>query len=205
MSVKAPSIEVGPPKLFTVAGVFMIYAYGLLLFVPFLFSVLAISSLKFGFLTWLIFIAVAVFTAYFLPFAQGNARVVKLVRTLNASAGKGEDCFIVQLTVSPRLRSGVRALLEDADDIGCLNFSGTELVFQGDSVHLSVPFEQIEGIRPQSVGLRGLYGSRIALGVSGLPDVKSLEFAERSSWALPTSRKTTRKLYERLAAKVAAR
>ena len=201
--MSAAKIEVGPPKLFTTAGVFLIYAHGFLLFIPFLLSVLVISSLRFGFLTWLTLIALAVVTTYFLPFAQGNARVVKLVRTLNASAGKEEGCFIVQLTLSPRLRSGVHALLEDADDIGCLSFSGTDLVFRGDSINLSFPFEQIEGIRQQSVGLRRLYGSRIALVVSGLSGVKSLEFAERSSWLLPTSRRTTRKLFASLSAKAA--
>jgi hypothetical protein len=77
------------------------------------------------------------------------------------------------------------------------------MVFHGDSVNLSLPFEQIEEIRPQSVGLRGLYGARIALVVSGLRGIKSLEFAERSSWVLPTSNKTTRRLYERLAKRLA--
>jgi len=199
--VSAARIEVTTPKLFTLAGVFLIYAYGFMLFIPFLLAVLVISSLKFGFLTWLTLIALAVVTIFFLPFAQGNARVVKLVRTLNASAGKEEDCFIVQLTLSPRLRSGVHALLEDADDIGCLSLSGTNLVFRGDSINLSFPFEQIEEIQQHSVGLRRLYGSRIVLAVSGLSGVKSLEFAERSAWLLPTSRRTTRKLFESLSAK----
>ena len=99
--------------------------------------------------------------------------------------------------------SGLRGLLEDADDIGCLSFTSSEFVFHGDSVKLSVPFDQIERVRRQNVGLRGLfvYGPRIELAVSGLPNIKSLEFAERSSWLLPTSRRTTRKLFECLSAK----
>lgn len=200
-------IEVTPPKLFTTAGVFVINAYGLLLIIPFLISVLAISLVKFGFLTWLIPIAVVIATAYLLPFALGNARVVKLVRSLNMTAGEDADSFVVQLTCSPRISSGLRGLLEDADDIGCLRFTPSELVFHGDSVKLSVPFDQIQGVRRQNVGLRGLfvYGPRIELAVSGLPGVKSLEFAERSSWLLPTSRRTTRRLFQCLSAKVAKR
>jgi hypothetical protein len=141
--VSAAKIEIGPPKLLTTASVFVINAYGLLLIIPFLVSVLAISLLKFGLLTWLIPVGVVVATAYLLPFALGNARIVKLVRSLNAPASKAEDCFVVQLTCSPRIRSGIRALLEDADDIGCLSFTGSELVFHGDSVKLSLPFDQI--------------------------------------------------------------
>jgi len=202
-AVSAAKIEVGPPKLFTTAGVFVINAYGLLLIIPFLVSVLTISLLKFGVLTWLIPIAVVIATAYLLPFALGNARVVKLVRSLNIPAGKDDDSFVVQLTCSPRISSGLRAVLEDADDIGCLSFTASELVFHGDSITLSVPFDQIEQVRRQNVGLRGLfvYGPRIGLVVSGLPGVKSLEFAERSSWLLPTSRRTTRKLFECLSSK----
>ena len=207
MSVKAPSIAVGPPKLFTTASVLLTDAYGLLLVIPFVISILAVSLLKFGLLTWLLPVLLLVATAYLLPFALGNSRVVKLVGSLNAAAGKGEDSFVVQLTCGPRIRSGFHALLEDADDIGCLSFTDSELVFQGDAVKLSIPFDHIEQVRPKNVGFRGLfvYGPRITLVVSGLPEVKSVEFAERSSRLLPTSRKTTRKFYERLASKVARR
>ena len=83
-------------------------------------------------------------TAFFLPFGLGNTHVARLVRSLNPGASRDEDGFIVQLTVSPRLRSGLRALLEDADDIGYLTFAANELRFQGDSVKLSAPWEDIQ-------------------------------------------------------------
>jgi hypothetical protein len=52
--------------------------------------------------------------------------------------------------------------------------------------------------------LRGLfvYGRRIKVVVSGLPQVEALEFAERTSWLLPTSRAITRGLHQRLSTKV---
>ena len=205
--VDEPRIEVGPPKVFTTAGVLLINAYGLLLLIPLVITILTISLIKLGLLTWLLPVLVVVVTVYLLPFALGNSRVVRLVGSLNAAAGRGEDSFVVQLTCWPRIRTGFRALLEDADDIGCLNLTGSELVFRGDSVKLTIPFDCIEEVRPQNVGLRGLfvYGPRITLVVSGLPEIKSVEFAERSSRLLHSSRKTTRKLYERLAAKVDAR
>ena len=58
--------------------------------------------------------------------------------------------------------------------------------------------------RSQNIGLRGLfvYGRRIKVVPSGLPQIESLEFAERSSWLLPDSRRITRKLAERLSTSV---
>jgi hypothetical protein len=126
------------------------------------------------------------------------------VQSFNPAAGKSEDGFIVQLTLTPRIRSGLRAILEDADDIGYLTFTETKLLFQGDSVKLTVPFNRIQQVQPQNIGMRGLfvYGRRIKIVASGLPQIASFEFAERSSWLLPDSRRITRKLAERLSMRV---
>ena len=204
MDSKAATIEVAQPKLFRAGAVAAVNAYGALLVAPFLISVLVVSVTKFGLLTVLIPLLVVAATAYFLPFGLGNTHITRLVQSLNPAAAQGGEGFIVQLTLSPRLRSGLRALLEDADDIGYLTFSGNELLFQGDSVKLSVPLDRIELVRPRNIGLRGLfvYGRRIKVVVSDLPQVESLEFAERSSWLLPTSRAITRRLYQRLSTKV---
>ena len=203
MHTNSATIEIAKPRLFTAGAVAIVSAYGILLATPFLISVLVISVIQFGILTVLIPLLVVAATAYFLPFGLGNAHVTRLVHALNPAAAKDEDGFIVQLTLSPRLRTGLRALLEDADDIGYLSFTGTGLVFQGDSVKLTVPFDRIQQVRPQNIGLRGLfvYGRRIRLVVSDLPQAEAFEFAERSSFLLPTSRTTTRKLYQRLSTK----
>ena len=204
MHSNAATIEIAQPRLFTAGAVAVVNAYGILLVVPLFIAILVVSLIKFGFLTILIpFVAVAA-TAYFLPFGLGNTYVSKLVRSLNPAARKSEDGFIVQLTLSPRVRSGFRAILDDADDIGYLSFTESELLFQGDSVKLSIPFAHIEQVRPQNIGLRGLfvYGRRIKVMASGLAQIESLEFAERSSWLLPDSRRITRKLAERLATSI---
>jgi hypothetical protein len=204
MQSSSATIEIAQPRLFTTSAVVIVNAYGLVLAGPLFAAILVVSLMQFGILTILIpFLAVAAM-AYFLPFGLGNTHVARLVRSLNPAAGQGEDGFIVQLTLSPRIRSGLRAVLEDADDIGCLSFTATELFFQGDSVKLSVPLDRIEQVRPRNNGLRGLfvYGRRIRVVVSGLPWTGTFEFAERSSRLLPTSRAITRKLCERLSAKV---
>ena len=204
MVSNAATIEVAQPKLFRAGAVAAVNAYGALLAAPFVISVLVVSVTKFGLLTALIPLLVVAATAYFLPFGLGNTHITRLVRSLNPTVAKGGEGFVVQLTLSPRLRSGLRALLEDADDIGYLTFSGNELLFQGDSVKLSVPFDRIELVRPRNIGLRGLfvYGRRIKVVVSGLPQVESVEFAERSSWLLPTSQAITRRLYQRLSTRI---
>ena len=200
------TIEIAQPKLFTAGAVVTVSAYGILLAVPLLIAILVVSVINYGILTLLIPFLVVAATAYFLPFGLGNTHVTRLVQKLNPAAGKSEDGFIVQLTLSPRIRSGLRAILDDADDIGYLSFTGTELLFQGDSVKLSVPFDRIEQVRPQNIGLRGLfvYGRRIKVRVSGLSNIESFEFAERSSWLLPTSRAITRQLCERLSSQRAS-
>src|ERR1035438_8737819 len=204
MHSNAATIEVAQPKLFTTGAVVTVCAYGMTLAAPIFMSLLVISVIKYGILTVLIPLLVVAATAYFLPFGLGNTYVTRLVQSLIPAAGKSEDGFIVQLTLSPRLRSGLRAIVDDADDIGYLSFTGTGLLFQGDSVKLSVPFDQIEQVRPQNIGLRGLfvYGRRIKIVASGLPQVASFEFAERSSWLLPDSRRITRKLAECLSTRV---
>ena len=85
---------------------------------------------------------------------------------------------------------------------GYLSFTESGLLFQGDSVTLSIPFDHLDKVRPENSGLRGLfvYGRRIRIVASGLPEVEALEFAERSSLLLPESRRITRKLSDSLAA-----
>lgn len=187
-------------------AVMIISAYGVLLLLPLFFSILLVSLLKFSLLTILIPLLVVIATVCLLPFGLGNTYVTRLVSSLATAAGKGEDEFVVQLTLSPRIRSGVRAILDDADDVGYLSLTSAEVVFQGDSVKLSVPYDHIVEIQPHNVGLRGLfvYGRRIGVLVSGSPRMEGLEFTERSSWLLFTSKRITRRLYEQLSAKVSA-
>jgi hypothetical protein len=202
-SANKAKIEIRQPKLFTLGAVLVVSAYGLFLAVPIVAAMLVVSLLKFGMMTVLIPVLVIAVTAFFLPFGLGNTHVARLVRSLRRDGGKTEGGFIVQLTLSPRIRSGCRAMLEDADDIGYLSFGGSGFLFEGDSVKLSAPLESIEQVRPHNIGLRGrfVYGRRIGVVVSGLPNVSSLEFAERSSWLLPTSRRITRRLCEQLSRK----
>ncbi len=204
MQSNSPTIQTTQPRLFTARAVAVVSAYGVLLLAPFILSVLAVSVMQFGVLTVVIPFLVVAATTYFLPFGFGNTHVTRLVRSLNPAASQRGEGFIVQLALTPRIRSGLRAVLEDADDIGYLRITDEGLVFEGDSVRLSVPFDCIEQVRLCNIGLRGLYicGQRVKAAVSGVPGVESIEFAERSSCLVPTSRTITAQLYQRLSAKV---
>jgi hypothetical protein len=169
--------------------------------VPVLIAVALMSWFEIGmFLSVMIPVLTVVITVLFLPLGLGNPHITSLVRTMNPEAGTGPDDFVVQLTVSPRLRTGLRGLLEDADDIGRVRFDKSELIFQGDSIQLTLPYEQIQSVRRQNIGLRGLYvyGPRIEVVARGVPGIEYFEFAERSSWLLTTSRRITQRLFCRL-------
>jgi hypothetical protein len=197
----AARIHIAPPRLLNWGALLVMSAYGLVLIVPVLLVMLAVSVLQFGVESFVIPLLTITAATFFLPFGFGNPYVAGLVRALKPTGVKDPNDFIVQLTLTPRIRTGLRAIAEDADDIGRLTIGESELVFQGDSVQLSVPFQRIQQLRPQSAGWRGLfvYGRRVELVVTGLPNVTALEFAERSSWILPTSRKNARDLHQCLA------
>jgi hypothetical protein len=162
--------------------------------------------LRFELLHLLLPFAAIALLIFFLPLGFGNAYISRLVRSFRPGANT-RDGFIVQLSLEPRLRSGLGGSFEDADDIGYLSLTESELVFEGDCIKLAVPYDRIQAVQARNIGYRGLfiYGQRIALLVSGLGQVERLEFAERSSWILPTSRRIMRQMQEQLAARVSRR
>jgi hypothetical protein len=196
------SVEILPPRVFTPGAILLIATFGVLLVAPVLLSLLAVTLIKLSIFTVLIPLLTMAVTAYFLPCGLGNPVARRLVRSLGVGANEEKDGFIVQVTMSPRIRSGLRAVIEDADDLGYLSFTDSELVFRGDSVRLRLPWKQIAEVRPQNIGWRGryLYGSRIKVTLTGIPNVEAVTFSERSSLLLPTSKRVTRKLHERICA-----
>ena len=199
-SSASAKIEITAPRRFNLGAVLLVSAFGIFPALPVIASILAVSVLQFGLMTFLVPLAGLAAAALLVPFGFGNPYVTYLVRRMNPDAAKNPDALVVQLTLSPRLRSGLRAVLEDADDVGILTRTGGDVSFSGDSVKLTLPRTEITSVRPQNIGWRGMYvsGRRIEVVVASLPNVQSLEFAERSAWLLPTSKKITKKLYHQL-------
>src|SRR3982751_5875762 len=191
-------IEISRPQSFGLISILGKYAFSFLPAIPVLATLLAISLKNLGLWSLIIPLLALAGMIYILPFF-GNAYVCWVARRIQAGTGDSPDKRIVQITLCPRIRTGIRALIEDADDIGYLSFNESGLLFQGDSVKLILPFETIRALQGENVGLRGLYvtAGRIRLDISGLDGFEAVEIAERGSRVLPTSRKITRELFSR--------
>src|SRR5262249_16335529 len=96
----------------------IVCAFGLLLVVPVLGAMLLVSSLPFGFWTGLIPLLTICAATLFLPFGFGNTYITSLVKKSNLVDSGAAITFVVQITLFPRICTGLRAILEDADDIG---------------------------------------------------------------------------------------
>lgn len=194
-------LEVQPPKRFGFGALVIMSCYGFVLALPLVLAIVLISSVKTGLvLSILIPVLTLASMVFCLPFGLGNLYATKVVRSLFPDVLSDENSYIVQLTFVPRLRTGVRALFDDADDIGCLNVTQGGFTFRGDSVELALPWHRLRRIQLENIGLRGLYlyGGKIVAPVSGFPKIEAIEFAERYSWFLPGSRKEAARLYRRL-------
>jgi hypothetical protein len=198
-----PEMSARTPRLLTPIGVGIICAYGFLLMLPVLVVVLLVSVQQLGWQT--LFFPLATFGAvtFFLPFGFGNPYVARLARSIPTAEGAALDKIIAQLTFTPRLRAGLRAWIEDADDIGQLSLAESGIVFRGDAVDLFVPYSRLDGLRLESIGWRGLFlYQRVKFLVSGLPKTTAVSFAERGSSLLPGSRAITRRFYAQLCSKM---
>lgn len=191
-------MEVREPRLFSGTAVILATGFGLLLVLPVLVALLAVSVFPFGWLTVVLPLGVFGAATLLLPFGAGNPVIQKLARDIPVPSTSGPK-FLVQLTFAPRLRSGPRALLEDADDIGWLIFENGSLEFYGDSVRLSVPFESVQQARSGSIGLRGMFlYPALKLRVSGNGSAMHFTIAERSSWLLSGARRIARQIQRHL-------
>jgi len=203
MTSSTPQIQLTSPRRLTFAAVLIISAYGLLLVVPVLATIMIVSLLHLGVITILLPVLAVALTTFFLPLGFGNPYVVRLVRSMPQNEATNPS-FIAQITFDPRVRSGLRALMEDADDIGWVTVTDSGVLFEGDSIAMSVPFTRIEAISTESIGWRGLflYGPQTVIKVTGLPNAKAFKLAERSSWLLPAARRNAKRLHQCLAGKV---
>ncbi len=202
------TFEQKAPTLFTSHALLCIYAHSLILVLPLVLALAAMTLMKPGLLTLLIPLATLAATAYILPFGLGNGFVRHLALRIAPTADDAKS-FIVQITLRPRLRSGLRALIEDADDIGILSLNAQGFEFTGDSLRISLPYSAISVVRSRNVGIRGrfLYGSRTEITSTALGGHQAIEFCERSSLVLPQSKRISRTLTDRMlaATKSAAR
>src|SRR5690349_16868168 len=139
MPAASAQLEIKPASLLTPGTVVVMSLFGVILMAPVLASMMFISVVQFGVITFLAPLGTIGVATFFLPLGFGNPYVARLVRGLRPATADCQECFVVQLTRIPRQRTGIWAVLDNADDIGWLSFEESGLVFNGDSVRLSVP------------------------------------------------------------------
>ena len=177
-----PRIELRPPTRFGLTALVIIWSFGLFLLLPVLLSLFAVSLIRLGPITLLLPASVLAATAFVIPFGQGNLFIRNQVHKF-AREQLEEESFVVQLTLSPRVKRGLRALIEDADDFGRLTLRPDGLAFEGDAVTLWIPNHAIISVKGKNVGARGRYvsGGRILLETRGLEKFQGFEIADRSA------------------------
>jgi len=138
---------------------------------------------------------------FFLPLmASGSPYIVHLVRKIRPPSAENKKSFVVQMTLSPRLHTGVRGFLEDADDIGLLTFTDNTIIFYGDQTTLKLPIDSITEVSTRNIGFRGLWvcGYCTRLRSNLLSDHEFVEFADRSPWTVISAFQRSKEIFTEL-------
>jgi len=148
-----------------------------------------------------IYLAIIFITLFFFPIlAGGNPYIVHLVRKIPQQPPWNEKSFVVQMALSPRLHTGIRGFLEDADDIGFLTFTTDTIIFYGDQTTLRLPKDSLTEVSTRNVGWRGLWicGYYTRLRSNLLSDHEFVEFADRSTWTVISAFRRSEELFKEL-------
>lgn len=114
--------------------------------------------------------------------------------------GSGETGYICQVTMQPRLYRGIRAFLEDADDIGLVTLNDGVLKFRGDHSDIAITLSTDVTAELRTIGWRGLWysGARIRLTFPGREPFHEIEFLERQCWSVKASKRLAQELYAKI-------
>src|SRR5690348_11629881 len=114
--MERPKIEISEPRRFGMISIAGKYLFSFLPAIPVLAALLAISLKNLGLWSLILPVVLLAGMIYILPFF-GNSYVSWIVHAANAGS-LSKDKVIVQITLCPRIRTGFRGLIEDADDVG---------------------------------------------------------------------------------------
>lgn len=189
-------IQIGEPRRFGLGAVAVIYSYGLLLAAPVAASVAGMTLWSASGWSLALPLAGLAISALLLPLGQGNRHVTRMVDSWFPGASASPGAYVVQLTLSPRTRDGLMALLETADDVGVLQIGVESVSFRGDSILFEALYEDMAWLRPEGVGWRGLfvYSRPVAFEVRASSRKWAFQIAERRSWSLSQSHRVMREI-----------
>lgn len=137
---------------------------------------------------------------FLFPIALGNPYVRYIANRSLAKVSPKKVHFVCHVSFSPRLYDGFRGFMELADDVGHLQVTDEAVVFTGDHVRIVLPFTSIKEVSYSNCGWRGLwvYGQRIKITTNALDDFNSLEFQERQSNTVVSSRRISKEIIREL-------
>ena len=90
----------------------------------------------------------------FRPLMRGGPYVARLARRHILLPCPARRSFLVGIRLIPRLRHGLRAVLENSDDIGFLCVTDDAILLVGDQVRARIPFESVHAVKLKPVGWR---------------------------------------------------
>lgn len=202
-----PTLEVCVPKNFgmrevILANLYCLLPYGVICSVVIGLSIVAvilISTLAdsltgivvLGFTLLAIYTTGLALVVYFFPIFQANPYIRVLVERRLGKKRADSVTYVCQCSLFPRLHRGLRGFLEDGDDMGRLEITGDGIAFAGDHVSFNLPFAMIDRFTHVNSGYRMLWiaGRRIQLFTRAFEGIESIEFMERESNMIPTSRR----------------
>jgi len=106
--------------------------------------------------------------------------------------------YICQMATLPRIHSGFRGFLEDADDIGVLSIQTDRIEFKGDHSDIVIPLSDKVSIKLRNIGWRGLWfiGRKVRVQFQESEKTFAVDIAERQCWTLFKSRGLAKEMYE---------
>lgn len=155
--------------------------------------------------TAILFVLSSIFIFYGPTFMGPNLLAWHIARRVNRHVPQlwDDEHYTVQIALEPRYSKGIRAILDDCDDIGVLFLSADELCFEGDSISMVVPRTEIRSILDGEdsavYGLFGLGKRTTFLLKPGQPHpIRSITICERRSAQLLQYHRYARVLVARL-------
>lgn len=158
-------------------------------------------------LVFLILLSVVwvMFVRYLTPGMSGNFYYPRIIRTFVKETSGRDPSMLAQMSLSPRLRKGLRAATDSADDVGLVELGPEAFLFKGDAVSMVIPYDRIGGISRHSVGPRGFWLVRcwIRLHTDAFEDYEHVDLADASSLIKPTLDAKTKWMIDELNKRIA--
>ncbi len=161
-----------------------------------------ILAVCFGTPYWLILIPVGCLILnltmfYFAPsLFFANYYIKWLVSKLRPA--DSETGYICQLATLPRSCTGIRAFLDDADDVGILQVRDDRVEFKGHQTSLTVIHSSAISVELLNIGWRGFWfaGRRIRILLHGHEELQAIEIVERQTRTVTEARELALRLFQ---------